>query len=153
MNQFIGELDLRYLDGDRWLIREPFTFQYGLEYVHVGAGEIVNFASIPRPLKLIWPSPGGLWDLGSVVHDSLFARNLVWQVNGASRRVGFTEVNHIFAEAMKVKKVNGVTLRLMHAGVQVGGKGIWDRYRAADAARAATARPWWEDDAAHLKVA
>jgi hypothetical protein len=131
-------LNLRYIDGDRWLITESFTFSLdGLEWVRVGAGELTDFASIPRPVKLLWPSPGGPWDLPAVLHDRLYVLPYLWHLNGASRRLTRGEVDHLFAEAMKITQTNGLTLRMMHAAVRSGGWRPWARYRREEAARRA----------------
>jgi DNA segregation ATPase FtsK/SpoIIIE-like protein len=155
---FLTPLDVRYIDGKRWLLMASFGYRLGApdgeEFVLSRAGSITNFASIPRPLKLIWPSPGGPWDKPAVIHDELYVRPYVFRhVDGklAWRRVERVEADDIFAQAMKVTKTNGASLRLLHRGVRIGGKGAWDRYRQAEAEQLETAQAahWWMGDPWH----
>ncbi len=136
MNNFLSDLDVRYIDGHRWLIMAPFVYHLGTpdgpEFVRVDVGEITDFASIPRPLKMIWPSPGGKWDKPAVIHDELYVLPFVRHVNGSARRIERNEADSIFNEAMGVTQVNRVSRWMIHKGVRIGGSGAWDRYRQAE---------------------
>ena len=138
-NNFLGELDCRYLNGRQWIILAPFEFHligpYGSEFVRVNQGEITDFASIPRPIKLIWPSPGGAWDKPAVIHDHLYALPYVRCVEGNQRRLTRAECDEVFNEGMAVTGTHRVTRWAMFRGVRVGGGLVGDRYREADELR------------------
>lgn len=138
---FLDELDLRYLDGVRWLVQASFRYHLhtpdGKEFVRLDVGSIINFASIPRPLKLFWPSPGGKYDKPAGIHDELYVLPFVQHVDGTARRIERDEADDIFNEAMGVMDVGGWTRRCLYRGVRVGGGGAWDRYREAEAVRVA----------------
>lgn len=76
MSGFLDELDVRYIDGRRWLVRAEFRYYLrspdGVEFVRVDDCTITDFASIPRELKFLWPSPGGKWDKPAAIHDELY---------------------------------------------------------------------------------
>lgn len=152
MSNFLGELDVRYIDGNRWLIIAPFTYHLGRadgpEFVRVAIGSIINFASIPRVAKVWWPSPGGPWDKPAAVHDDLYVQPWVHHVDGSVRRIERSEADAIFLEAMKVSGVNWVTRHLMYRAVRLGGGGAWDAYRRAESERIEESRTsrWWVVD-------
>lgn len=138
-NNFLGDLDCRYLDGRRWLILAPFEYHLGSpdgpEYVRIVAGDTTDFASIPRLIKVIWPSPGGPWDKPSVIHDKLYATALILHINGTQRVCERPEADAIFLEAMGVTRTPEFPRHAMYEGVRVGGWKPWGHYRSMSAAR------------------
>lgn len=139
MNNFLSELDARYIDGRGWEVLAPFTYRLtneeGSEFVRVGAGFITDFASIPRLLKLRWPSPGGSWDKPAVIHDCLYKERKVYNgINGTYRMVEREEADRIFNEAMKVTDTLVTSRWCIYRGVRLGGWLPWRRYRKADGA-------------------
>lgn len=137
---FLTELDIRYIDGRGWKILEPFEYRllredgtYG-EFVRAGVGFITDFASIPRLLKLRWPSPGGKWDKPAVIHDCLYRTRRVENVDGTFRLLERAEADSIFNQAMKVTGVLSSSRWAIYAGVRFGGWLPFRRYRREDAA-------------------
>lgn len=138
MNNFTGDLLVKYLDGEQWEVAETFTYHLehpeGDEYVHIGRGFITDFASIPRTVQLVWRSPGGKWDKPAVVHDCLYKTGYVTHVNDSTRTIDRDEADRLFYEAMAVTGVNWFARRMIYAGVRVGGWLPWGKYRGQDAA-------------------
>lgn len=142
MNNFLGDLLVKYIDGSRWEIAQGFMYRIGQpdgpEFVAIGAGMITDFASMPYVVRVIFRSPGGKWDKPAVVHDCLYKTAFVSIEGGGIRRIERDEADQIFNEAMKVAGVNGLSRRLIYRGVRVGGMVAWNKHRKAeDPARAA----------------
>lgn len=141
MNNFLTELDVRYMDGEGWTIMAPFTYRLysgrGDEYVTVGVGFITDFASIPRLLKLRWPSPGGTWDKPAVIHDCLYRERKVHRDDGSFRLVTRAEADAIFNEAMRVTQTWPTSRLSIYLGVRAGGWWPWRKYRKTEQRAAA----------------
>lgn len=136
MDNFPDPLHLKYIDGRRWLVTASFRYHLGSkagdEFVRVDAGTLTDFASIPRPLKMLWPSPGSSVDRPAVCHDELYVLPFIQHVDGTARRIDRAEADRIFFEAMGVTKTPGLTRRLLWLGVRSGGWVPWRRYRKAE---------------------
>lgn len=137
MSNFLGDLLVKYIDGTRWEVAETFTYRIGHpqgdEFVHIGRGLITDFASIPRPVQLLWRSPGGKWDKPAVVHDCLYQCGSVDSLSGERRVIDRAEADTIFRQAMDDAGVNWFTRRSIWLGVRVGGWVPWNTYRKAEA--------------------
>ena len=137
MNNFTGDLLVKYLDGDGWEVVQGFTYRLGSpdgrEFVSIPQGFVTDFASMP--LGIVFRSPGGKWDKPAVVHDALYRLGYVFVSDGTIRQVERAECDRIFLEAMGVAGVNELAKRIIHAGVRVGGWRAWNRHRDADSAR------------------
>lgn len=135
MPQFVGheEFVLAYISGTRWRVKEGFTYWLNrTEYVDVCRGFETDFASIPRLLKVFWPSPGGLWDLPAVVHDALYQRGYVRNIHGGKRNIGRSEADRIFRDGMGVMGVRRTAIWTLWSGVRSGGWLAWRRHRQRD---------------------
>lgn len=135
MNNFTGDLLIKYIDGERWEVAEDFTYRLGSpdgrEFVHIGRGFVTDFASMP--LNIIFRSPGGKWDKPAVIHDCLYKTAYVSRDDGTQRVIHQGEADRVFLEAMQVAGVNWLARRIIYAGVRVGGWKAWAQHRAADA--------------------
>ena len=100
-------------------------------------GLLTDFASVPRVLKLRWPSPGGAWDKPAVVHDYLYRRGVLETRTGLDALVTRAEADRIFLEAMAAAGVGWLSRRLLYWGVRVGGGPVWAAARRRQARRAA----------------
>lgn len=133
MNNFLGDLLVKYIDGKTWEIAQSFTYrladQSGPEFVHIGAGMLTDFASMPPFVRVIFRSPGGKWDKPAVVHDCLYKTAYVSVDDGSIRWIERAEADRIFDEAMKVAGVNGLSRRIIYRGVRVGGMFAWNKHR------------------------
>lgn len=129
-NRFLGDLLVKYLDGNRWEVAEGFTYHLGApdgpEYVTIPTGFTTDFASMP--LGIVFRSPGGKWDKPAVVHDALYRLGFVLSDIGV-RDVTRGEADAIFLEAMQVAGVNWLARRIIYAGVRVGGWRAWRQHR------------------------
>jgi hypothetical protein len=127
------EFDLAYIDGEKWRVKDGFTYWLNeREYVDVRTDFVTDFASIPRVLKVRWPSPGGLWDLPAVVHDKVYQDGYVQHIDGSRRIVNREESDQLFRDAMDVQAVSERDEWWLFNGVRVGGLVAWRRYRKAD---------------------
>lgn len=127
------EFFLGYIDGKNWCIKDGFTYWLNdVEFVTVPTGFVTDFASIPRLLRVQWPSPGGLWDLPAVVHDFLYNCAAVQHVNGSTRIVNRGEADQVFRDAMDVMGVRESAEWCIYRGVRIGGWVTWRRYRKAE---------------------
>lgn len=133
MNNFLGDLLVKYVDGKRWEVAEAFTYRVGApdgpEFVAIGRGFVTDFASMP--LNIIFRSPGGKWDKPAVIHDCLYKTSYVSVNDGSIRWITRKEADDIFNEAMRVAGV-GWQRRLIYAGVRAGGWKAWGQHRKAE---------------------
>ncbi len=135
MSSFLTPLEVEYLDGDHWLLHEPFIYilgpdTSGKERVEVPKGFVTDFASVPRPLWNILP-PTGKYGKAAVIHDFLYQRRAVTTfLNGlAIRFVERGEADAILNEGMEVLGVSRFTRWIVYYGVRIGGWAAWKRYR------------------------
>lgn len=127
------EFDLAYIDGHTWRVTDGFTYWLnGVEFVTIPTGFETDFASIPRPLKVLWPSPGGPWDLPAVVHDFLYRYALVRCINGRTRTITRDEADDILKDGMELMHTRWPAKRCIYRGVRMGGSIAWNRYRNAE---------------------
>ena len=136
MNNFTGDLLVKYLDGTSWEVAQGFTYHLGSpngpEFVHIGSGMITDFASIPPVIRAIFRSPGGKWDKPAVVHDCLYTTGRLSVSDGSVRYIARDEADRIFREAMGVTGVNWFAKCVIYRGVRLGGMFAWDRHRKAE---------------------
>jgi hypothetical protein len=135
VNNFLGPLRLDYIDGRAWQVVEGFTYRIGTpdgeEFVAIPPGFVTDFASVPRLLKWLWPSPGGLWDKPAVVHDFIYRFGYVERNDGTIRYVTRLEGDGIFNEGMTVTGTRVMARRCLYRGVRIGGWVAWNRHRRA----------------------
>ena len=115
MSSFTSPLIVSPLpDGRRWKLIEEFDYHVGSEtstwIVHVPAGFVTDFASVPWGLWNIFPT-WGKYGKGAVIHDYLYQSKLV------SRAAA----DLIFKEAMGVLGVSEWKIDLMYWGVRTFG--------------------------------
>lgn len=80
---YIGALHLGYLDGDKWLLLEPFAFcRSDGEQIHVPAGYETDLASVPHIFRWILPQAGdgphARYGRAAVIHDWMCQHPLQW---------------------------------------------------------------------------
>lgn len=124
MSSFTSPLRLEFLDGHRWRVLEPFTYEIG----EVGSGKLIvvpdnfitDFASVPRGLWNLFP-PTGPYGKAAVIHD------LMYTTQTGSRK----EADDIFLEAMGVLEVNRFTRCTIYWSVRAWGWKDWATHRQA----------------------
>ena len=108
-------------DGEDWMLQTPMVFKAGKThpfFVIVPRGFVTDFASIPRPLRLLLPKTG-TYGNAAIVHDYLYWRQ------DCSR----SQSDNIMAIAMIEEGVPSGTMRAIQVGVRIGGQGAWDTNR------------------------
>ena len=100
MSSFTTPLVVQHIDGKKWRLCREFTYRLGSQwsnkYIHVPAGFVTDFASIPKfimPFLPWWAK----YQKGAILHDWLY---LVKYMMG--RNVTRKEADDIFYEAMMV---------------------------------------------------
>jgi len=118
VGSFTGPLLLEYLDGRAagrsYRLIAGFSYETeigGLGVIHVPAGFITDFASVPRFFWRLFP-PTGTYGKAAVVHDYLY------RCTDIDRAI----CDAVFLEAMEVLGVSWIARRLMHRAVRVFGK-------------------------------
>lgn len=135
MKKFVGheEFHLQYAGGKRWIVRDGFTYWHNkLEYVDVPSGFVTDFASVPRLLKALWPSPGGKWDLPAVVHDKAYKDGYVRNIYGGKRAITRAEGDQMFRDGMEAQGVRETAEAWFYLGVRLGGWWAWNKHRKRD---------------------
>lgn len=122
-------------DGKSWKLVKPFDYELGEEgsgkKIEVPTGFITDFASIPRPMWVIYPV-WGLYGKAAVLHDFMYATGM------PTKRA---ECDAIFLEAMGVLKVPWIRRHIIYRGVRLGGWLAWKAHRAKDAPAVAPVTP------------
>ena len=135
VNNFLGDLLVKYIDGELWQVVEGFSYRIGdpngRAYVRVPKGFITDFASMP--LGIVFKSPGGKWDKPAVVHDVCYKRGYV-DTDRTRKTITRKDADDIFKEAMAVAGVHWFARQIIYAGVRLGGWRVWDNHRLTDAA-------------------
>ncbi len=73
MNGILSDLEVKWIDGKRWLLLRPFEFHVGGypsdDVVRVPAGFVTDFASLPRLTRVIWSPSDRIAGKPAVIHD------------------------------------------------------------------------------------
>lgn len=111
------------LGKDYWRVVEGFRYYLGEKgsnrWVDVPAGYLTDGASVPRLFWGIVP-PWGAHGQAAVAHDILCEYLTLYEFNGVEVvpiHITRKECDRIFAEAMKVLKVNGFNRFIMSSAV------------------------------------
>ena len=114
MSSFTSPLIVSPIDSRKWKLIEEFDYHVGNELspdvIHVPAGFITDFASVPRGMWNLFP-PWGRYGKAAIIHDFLYQSKL------RSRHMS----DLIFLEAMIVLKVAKWQATLMYYGVRMFG--------------------------------
>jgi hypothetical protein len=123
----LNRLVLEYIDGEKWLVTQPFT--YAPSTVIVPAGFTTDFASVPRIFWRVIGPPTGFghgagYGKAAVIHDFLYS-----EPNGRTR----AQCDRVFLDVMEDVGVSPMRRRLMWLAVRVGGWSPWRRHRWCEA--------------------
>ena len=105
---FLNDLVVQVVP-DGYMLTQPFDYQDGAKIWRVPAGFVTNFASIPRPARILITGHGKE-RLAATLHDYLYSLK-------HDRR----KSDAIFLKAMKDSGVNWFLRHAMHKAVRVGG--------------------------------
>jgi rhodanese-related sulfurtransferase len=115
MSHFPTKLELEYIDGKNWLIKEPFVFEVGKSdlqlIITVPIGAETDGASIPKVFRGIL-SPFDEQTDGAVVHDYLYR-------SGKSSRF---LADALFYEGMRAQGVKAWKATVMWLAVRLFGR-------------------------------
>lgn len=119
MSQFTKALVVTPLaDGRTWVLLEPFSYDVGREgsgdTVQVPVKFMTDFASVPRPLWVVFPQ-WGKYGNAAVIHD--------WGYWSKERTKA--ETDRIFLEGMTVLGVGAITRTVMYLAVHLFGGFAW----------------------------
>ena len=122
-NSFLTPLVVEVLpSGKRFRLYNDFTYLWKREYVefHIARGFVTDFASIPRPLRILIPKLGR-YNKATVIHDAIY------QDAVPGFRFTRKEVDIVFLDAMTDLGVAKWKRTLMYWGVRLGGFFAWKR--------------------------
>jgi hypothetical protein len=112
--RFLDALVLEYIDGHDWKTVSPFwyvTDVAGGDVIHVPAGFVTDFASVPKALWNILP-PTGKYGKAALIHDYCY------RTPGIASKAN---ADSIFLEAMTALGVGWWTRNTMYRGVRYFG--------------------------------
>lgn len=134
-----GAIDVRVNPPkfNTWTLLTTFTWvldkaHAASEFVHVAAGFVTDFASIPRPLWWLWPPSQGPYLAAALVHDCLYKAGYVTRADGTARVINRGEADRVMLDVMRACDTPLWTQRGIYRGVRVGGWVAWRRHRKAD---------------------
>jgi hypothetical protein len=107
--EFLTELELRKLDGDRWLLLAPYAANVDGSRIDVPAGFVTDLASVPRWPIVYWLA-GGTATKSSVLHDWLYR-------NKAGRKYA----DEVFLAAMEAEGMPWWRRNAMYAALRAFG--------------------------------
>ena len=108
--RFLDALVLEYIDGHNWKVVDEFIYQTDVDHlsrIHVPAGFLTDFASVP---KVFWNimAPTGMYGKAAVIHDYLYR---------TPKQASKADADNVFAEAMQALGVGWWTRNIMYQGV------------------------------------
>ncbi len=115
------DLDLRYLDGRRWLLLNEFSFTHQGVCYCVPSGFVTDFASTPRFFWRLFP-PTGKYGKAAVIHDYLYRI-------GAVPRVTKAQADGVFFYAMVASRCDKTTASILFLAVHFFGGKSYHRKR------------------------
>lgn len=134
MAGFLSPLELEYVDGRHWVITKEFDYHVDVpdsgRIIHIHAGFITDFASIPRVLWPVLP-PTGSYGKAAVIHDYLYQTCVINLPNGFEI-VDRGQADHILLEAMEVLGTSRAVRETIYWGVRAGGWWAWRKHRKED---------------------
>jgi hypothetical protein len=124
---FETELEVEFIDGNRWLLLTDLIYRDGERVYLAPAGFKTDFASIPRPLWA-WLPKAGPYAPAAVIHDWLYFHGRDFDGKPVTRG----EADGAFKKAMADLGVPKVRRSLMWAAVRVAAGFKWREYRATN---------------------
>ncbi|PCI54134.1 MAG: hypothetical protein COB36_10610 [Alphaproteobacteria bacterium] len=117
---FLTELKLRPSDGDKWRLLDHLVYETNDgDLVVVPPSFPTDLASIPRPLRLLYPVHGA-HTRAAVIHDYLYHTKEI-DDDPITRK----EADQIFYEAMRWLGVRWSKAKTIYFAVRIGGWASW----------------------------
>jgi len=111
---FLSELIIKPTLSDKWQLVKPLIYRAGESTFLVPAGFATDLASIPRPLRPLFPVHGK-HTRAAVVHDWLYQGGIVDRETADA----------IFSLAMRESGVGWLKRKLFHGAVRLAGRFFW----------------------------
>lgn len=131
MTKVLSPIDLRYIDGDKWMLISDFTYYsdvLGAERT-VPAGFITDFNSIPFGLWNLFPPTK--YGEAAVAHDELYVNNGVDRETADKVHREFVKWKNDQLEAAGEEPKRWKEAA-MYWGLRAGGWKPWGKYRKKD---------------------
>lgn len=124
MSRVCTPLDLRYVDGERWVLLSTFrAISDSVGLIDVSAGFHTDFNSIPRALTNILPREE--YGEAAVLHDKLY-RDASTGLIAVTR----AQADAVHREFLIWKHAPRWKVWAMYLGLRAGGWKAWNAYRA-----------------------
>lgn len=114
---FTGFIDVRYVDGDTWILLSEFVYCSALlqTCVRVPAGTTTDFASIPRALWSLMPATHPQIAGAALIHDELYHQ--------PAFRVSRKEADQVLVEGMALLGAPWWRRQIVYRAVRLLGGG------------------------------
>ena len=124
-DSFLTPLVVEVMPSGKWFrLFKEFTFMDGetRRGIHVAAGFVTDFASIPRFARMVIPKLGR-YNKAAVIHDAMYQRSTNLPI--PNRRTA----DEVFLAGMVALGVAPWKRRLMYWAVRLGGWAAWKKRR------------------------
>lgn len=130
MSIVYGPLDLRYVDGDNWVLLAPFKAYSDVAHatITVDAGFTTDFNSQPRVLWNVLPPTE--YGESAVLHDDLYREG---KLNGVV--IDRELADRVHREFLIWRGAPKWKVGAYFYGLRLGGWLVWRRYRKAEEAQ------------------
>ena len=130
-HRFVGWLLVSYYNGVEWRLADDFGYCTDAgELCTVRKGFVFDFASIPRPLQIIFPAAGdgkNFYGVAAILHDWLYAHRKI-----GGRPITRREADALFYEVMRYVGCSRFVAYSMWSAVRAGGWLPWRRRKPED---------------------
>ncbi len=117
MERFPDELDCRKLNGEEWLVLEPFRYRSKLiGTVIVPRGFVTDLTSVPWFARW-YVARDGEHTKPAVIHDFLYTLASVDQHPEVDQKLA----DQVFREALLVRGIRSTQASVLYAAVRIGG--------------------------------
>lgn len=115
-----------FIEGTWFMLNQPYRYRIGSSnaVLTIPRGFVFDYASVPPPLTLIYPSQGR-YSRAALIHDYLYATGVCTRLQS----------DNIFLIAMRESGVPKEARIEIYTGVRLGGEDAWDRNAADRQAR------------------
>jgi hypothetical protein len=120
-NTFLTPLVVEVMpSGKRFKLHYEFTYLWKREYIeiHVAAGFVTDFASVPRIFRIIIPKLGK-WNKPAVLHDAIYQNAI------AGHQFTRKEGDIVFRDGMRDLGVSPWRIFVMYWGLRMFGWTAW----------------------------
>ncbi len=117
-------------DGEFWKVLRSFTYRigsrYSNQYIKVRAGELTDFASIPKWLRPFLPS-WAKYNKSSVLHDQMYREQKIMGEPISRKMADDTWLGAMLIE-FRIHKLGGFIAYLEYTVIRIVGWKAWNNY-------------------------